>query len=118
MAARARPCGTREEAAPCQYPLRACASGRSSPAARGALLVDAESIAEDEPPEVSSRRLAEEALMSAMEFESLWVSNSAVRGKINGEETIVAMEMEISRVGPEVEYMHAYFHLSALYDAA
>ena len=47
---------------------------------------DAESVAEDESPEVSSRRLAEEALMSAMEFESLWVSNSSVRGKINGEE--------------------------------
>ena len=51
-----------------------------------ARVYDAESIAEDESPEVSSRRLAEEALMSAMEFESLWVSNSSVRGKINGEE--------------------------------
>ena len=42
--------------------------------------------AEDEAPEVTSRRLAEEALASAVEFESLWVSDSSVRGKINGEE--------------------------------
>jgi len=42
--------------------------------------------AEDEAPEVASRRLAEEALASAVEFESLWVSDASVRGKINGEE--------------------------------
>ena len=62
-----------------------------------ARVYDAESIAEDEAPEVSSRRLAEEALMSAMEFESLWVSNSSVRGKINGEEAARAARASAGR---------------------
>ena len=69
------------------HPTRATSAARTAGLAR--TTYDAEpplAPAEDEAPEVSSRRLAEEALASAVEFESLWVSDSSVRGKINGEE--------------------------------
>lgn len=67
----------------------ACPSSAARTAGLARTTYDAEpplAPAEDEAPEVSSRRLAEEALASAVEFESLWVSDPSVRGKINGEE--------------------------------
>ena len=72
------------------HPTRASSAARTAGSTR-TTCDDAESPplappAEDEAPEVTSRRLAEEALASAVEFESLWVSDSSVRGKINGEE--------------------------------